>query len=319
MQGDLEAKQAIYDRFYSDNITGPDWAGYSEIIDLDGLDGLLYIAEKVGRSLEKYPDDWEDDMFISYFQNKNPDIDAISELNKSANENHYIQVYLNSVQQTLSKRPARLKPHFDNIIDKILLPKRLFIRIDVSDAEINLVAHHLLTEKNTENIRKLLFFFTKFKFPLDYTFILNIAKGKSRKNKRIVDLAIRALSLINNDEIRNFALTEVYKVKSPETLLGILKSNYKKGDNSILIHFAEKAIKETEIEELAISYIDIYKSNTTSECKQPLEIIYSKLTCAIHRCDVVEILIDNNVLSDQIRNEISFDCDEGIRQLANSA
>jgi len=66
---------------------------------------------------------------------------------------------------------------------------------------------------------------------------------------------------------------------------------------------------------LAISYIDIYRSNKTPDCKQPLEAIYDKLTCAIHRKDVLELLIENNVLSDQIKKEIRFDCDEDTRQL----
>ncbi len=41
---DVEARNAIYDRFFNSPIGGSDWVGYSEILDLDGLDGLKFIA-----------------------------------------------------------------------------------------------------------------------------------------------------------------------------------------------------------------------------------------------------------------------------------
>ena len=43
-QGDEAAKEAIYNRFLINPINGSDWAGYSEILELDGFDGLKFIA-----------------------------------------------------------------------------------------------------------------------------------------------------------------------------------------------------------------------------------------------------------------------------------
>src|SRR5690606_31751729 len=57
-QGDNEARQAIYDRFLNNPIEGSDWVGYSEIIELDGLNGLIFIAEKFGKYIDKNRDDW---------------------------------------------------------------------------------------------------------------------------------------------------------------------------------------------------------------------------------------------------------------------
>jgi hypothetical protein len=53
------------------------------------------------------------------------------------------------------------------------------------------------------------------------------------------------------------------------------------------------------------------------ECKEPLEIIYDKMNCGLHRTDLVKILIENDVLSEKIRNEIQFDCNGETRRLYN--
>ncbi len=63
-------------------------------------------------------------------------------------------------------------------------------------------------------------------------------------------------------------------------------------------------------------YSDIFKANKTKECKEPLEVLYNKMNCAIHRNGIVEILIENKVISDKIRQEIKFDCDLDTRKLA---
>ena len=145
---------------------------------------------------------------------------------------------------------------------------------------------------------------------------MDIARRKSTKNKKLVDLAFLVLRLITGEKIRVFSLAEANKTKYPASLLRILKSNYRDGDDEILSHFAEMAVNEDDIESLAISYVDIYETNKTAECKKPIEILYGKLTCAIHRHDLVKILQASNVLSDQIKEEIKFDCDEETRRLA---
>ena len=91
--------------------------------------------------------------------------------------------------------------------------------------------------------------------------------------------------------------------------------NYKKGDWKLLKSLAEKYTDDDVIHSLGADYIDIYEANPTKECKEPLEVIYDKMNCGIHRKKLIRILIKNDVLSDKIRNEIQFDCNEAIRKL----
>lgn len=55
-QNDTEVKQAIYDRFLNNPIEGSDWVGAYEILKLDGLNRLFYVAEKFGKHIEQNPD-----------------------------------------------------------------------------------------------------------------------------------------------------------------------------------------------------------------------------------------------------------------------
>jgi hypothetical protein len=98
-------------------------------------------------------------------------------------------------------------------------------------------------------------------------------------------------------------------------LTSILISNYQNGDSKLLTELAEKFNQDYIIENLASSYIDIYKANKTTECKEPLEAIYDKLTCGIHRKGIIEVLMDNKVLSNKIRQEIKYDSYFETRQL----
>ena len=70
-QNDIEAKQAIYDRFLNHPVEHSDWVGAYEILELDGLNGLFYVAEKFGKYIERNPDDLQDDWIIKHFQEEN--------------------------------------------------------------------------------------------------------------------------------------------------------------------------------------------------------------------------------------------------------
>ena len=108
---------------------------------------------------------------------------------------------------------------------------------------------------------------------------------------------------------------KIQNSKNPIDYLEILVSNYKSGDFKLLSEIANKTNNEHKIEQLAGIYTALYKANKTKECKEPLEILYHKMNCAIHRNGIVEILIENKVLSDKIKNEIKFDSYLETRQL----
>jgi hypothetical protein len=319
-QNDTEVKQAIYDRFLNNQIEGSDWVGAYEILELDSLNGLLYVSEKFGKYIEQNPDDWQDDWLIKHFQEENNHINVYEELEKKAKTNKFIRIYLDNIKRTnTSQEKHKCEPKkYKDIIDEVLNSKPFISfrrKKNLTDEEINQVAKQLIDEKDKSNIEKLLAIFDFYKFPYDSQIILAIAKQKPTTKNRIVEYAINALKHLSSKEIRHFAMDNIQNSKNPIVYLEILVSNYKSGDFKLLSEFANKTNNEYKIEQLACIYTDIYKANKTRECKEPLEILYDKMNCAIHRNGIVEILIENKVLSDRINNEIKFDCYLETRQL----
>lgn len=320
-QNDIEAKQAIYERFLNRPIEYSDWVGAYEILELGGLSGLFYVAEKFGEYIKQNPDDSQDDWIIKRFQEENKNIKVSEELKKKAKTNKFIRLYLDNIKRTKSNQAKhKTKPtKYKDIIDEVLNSKPHFSFLrkrNLADNDVNQIAMRLIDETDKSNIERLLDIFDFYKFPYDSQIILNFAKQKRTSKNRIVEYALYALKHLKSNDIREFALDKIQTSKNPIDYLEVLVSNYKSGDFKLLCEIANKSNNEDKIEQLAGIFSDIYKANKTNECKEPLEILYNKMNCAIHRNGIIEILIENNVLSDKIKQEIEFDCDLETRKLA---
>lgn len=318
-QNDAEARQALYNAFVNNSLLGSEWAGTSEIMELDGIEGLKFIAEEFGKRLEKDPEDWQDDYDVNQFQKDNPEIDVWTELDIAAKQNRFIKIYIDEVRRNTAQRNEPEKPPvpvYKDIVEEALLrPSRTwFLNRKLNGVQLNLIAQQLIVERTKSNREKLLRVFTRHKFPLDKEFLFDLACKDTVRNRRIVTLSIRALSLFKNKSIRQFALSQITAGKHPTLFVGLLKENYKKGDDKLLIALIANSDKSTELEDLIIDITKIYFAIKTPECKEPLEALYDKHTCGLCRKYVIEILKENDVLSERIKNEIRFDCNEGTRK-----
>lgn len=321
-EGDKEAKQAIYNRFGNNIIEGSDWVGYDEILELDDIEGLIFVTHKFGQLLEQDPNDSQNDDIINYFQDANPDIDAIQILQEEAKSNKYVQLYLDCIQKPKqsSKKLKSQKSSFKYIKDRIeksqfhyIAPRKVLEKL--TSEEIQQLADDFLVETDYNKLTNYLSVFSTIKFPYGYKAILEMAKQKPIDEYGITKFSSRALGKIQADEIREFAIETLKNTKIPDLFSELLISNYREGDAKLLTTIAERFEDEDMIEGLACSYVKIYQANKTKECKKPLLELYKKMTCGIHRNYVIEILIENDVLPEYINNEIEFDSYEETRKL----
>ena len=320
-QGDTEAKRVIYKRFYNKIIEGSDWCGYDSILQLDKLEGLKYIAKTIGKHLEANPDDWQDSSIIRHFQDENPKIKVWQELKRASKLNSHIKIYLDNIKRTETKRTNYKRPNFnyEYLQTKIDSLKYTFIPPALTKAfsksEIKKVAYDFLNEKDLQRKGKYLSIFSRIKFPYDYEPILKLAKGKTNNNDRIVEWSIAALKFFSGNDIRQFAIKKLNRPQPSFDFADLLIHNYKNEDYKLLQTIINKTNDEHTIHNLSISYVAIYQANKTSGCKEPLISLYNKLTCGLHRKDIIKIMLKNNVLPSHIKKEIKFDCNAEIRKL----
>jgi len=320
-QGDNEAKKAIYKRYYKKTIQGSEWVGQDAILEIDGLEGLKHIAETKGKIILKDPEEWEDSWTVDYFQEQNPIIKVYQELEKASKSNKFIKAYLDTIKKHKSKFQKRERPKYnyeivtEKINNKAIVPLPPAGAKELSKADIKKIADDFLKETDRLKLEKYMRVFDRVKFPYDYKPLLKLAKGKNKKDDRLVEYATGALKYFSGADIREFAIEKLKKVKIPSDYLDLLVSNYKKGDFKLLTEIIARCKNEHDIHSLVDGIINIYKTNKTKECKEPLEAVYDKLTCGIHRADIIKILIENKVLSTRLKNEIKYDSYEEIRKL----
>lgn len=181
---------------------------------------------------------------------------------------------------------------------------------ELSVNEVEKLANEFLIEKNITRKKHYLSFFKKRKFPFDYQPILKIANSKRPKNSRLNEYAFECLQYFSVKEIRDIAIEKLKSEKNTADYLNLLVGNYEIGDYKILNVIADKSDDYDYIHSIVYGFLDIYKANKTKECKEPLEKIYHKMNCGIHRNDILEVLYENDVLSKELLTEMEFDSNE---------
>lgn len=317
--GNADAKKSIYARFFTNIIQGADLLGSYQIVDLDGIDGLIFIAAKIGKSLLNNPDDWQDSYLIKYLQEQHPEKDIWSELEKAARDDSAIAAYVENIRKTEHERNKYEpeKSFYDNAVDEVLLTRRTatISHKKWTTAELLLIAERLINEKNQKNKARLLRAFRTNRFPLDSKYLLDIANEADLSNE-VKSFLYDALGNVKDKEVRKFALDKLLNASDPHQFAIILKKNYEKDDFKILTEVIDKTKNEMAVEMLTLDIQSVYSYNETRECAIPLEALYNQSNCAMCRHEIVKIMIENKVLPLKIKKEIAFDCYEDTRKLS---
>lgn len=315
-----EARAALYTRFKLNEVEGYEFCGRQQLIEIDGLKGLLTVAETMGKFILE-DNDWDDGWYVDRFQEENKTIDVYAALKKAGRKNKFINAFYKSVLEhkiDLNKEPKRERFSYElarQIIEAGKFAPFAYRARQLSEEEFERLAYDFINEKRKSKQEPYLPLFTKRKYPLDIQPLLDIVSGKKPMKKRVVDFAAEALSLFKRKDIRQLALDKLATTKSPDIYLSLLINNYKRGDHKLLSEIAGRSDNENYIHGVAHNFLSIYEANRTPECKTPLEIMYDKLNCGICRERIVQLLVDNNVLSEQIRQELRYDCNADIRKL----
>ncbi|MGL4881893.1 MAG: hypothetical protein ACRC8K_12630 [Waterburya sp.] len=99
-QGCQEAREIIYKTFKKQEFN-ESWLGGENIIEIDGISGLLYVAEVFGEKLRQDEELWEDDYLISQAGDRFGKKTVIKALEERSPININVKAYLDAVQSLL--------------------------------------------------------------------------------------------------------------------------------------------------------------------------------------------------------------------------
>ena len=313
------ARTAILKRLETDYIDGSDMSREIQITAFFGVEGLLKIAEIHGKRIFEDNEIIEDSYVVDNFQKENKSLDVYQILKNESESNQYIRKYLDTILANKFKpfrRKKKKKLTYEILKKRIENENHIFILSqanDLSNEEVERLANDFLKEKRHDKQISYLRFFSQRQFPFDYQPILKIANR--RKEDLLTENALVALSLFAGKDIRELAINKIQTLKNPCNYLVLLKNNYKENDYKMLLEIINRSDNYDFIHSLNYGIRETYQSNSTTECKEPLELMYKKMNCSICRQDIVNILSENNVLPDNILNELQYDNDEEIRKI----
>jgi hypothetical protein len=311
-----QAKIILYQRAEKNVNEDYPICGFYQLIEMDGLSGLLKVAEITGKIISKDADFTEDGWMVDSFQARNKRIDVYSELEQAGRSNKFIKLFYQTISGNKVRQPKRKKKtyNYETITVDIINNKRLYLteeRVNsVSNEDFEKLAKDFLTEKGKSRKEKYLYIFSKRKFPFDYKYLFKIVMKPNPRDTRIVEYALEALQYFKSEEIRSLVINKLKGEKFRIDYLPLLVSNYQEGDAELLCKIANKS---TYTHALNYIFADIYKANMAKECREPLEIIYNKMNCGICRINIIETLAKNGVLSTHIFRELQYDCDKDVR------
>ena len=187
-EGYLKDKNLLYERFEDNYLQYSEFWGEERLIAIDGVEGILKVAEVIGKTIFENPENWVDSYMIDDFQKRNKAIDIYAELERASMKSQNIKAYYNSILENKWKvsRIRKIKRFSYELVKESIEDRRFGIlqssrNIELTDTEVEKLANEFLSEKDNQLKERYLRFFRSRKFPFDYKPIFQIASGKNPK------------------------------------------------------------------------------------------------------------------------------------------
>ena len=157
--------------------------------------------------------------------------------------------------------------------------------------------------------------FAQVKYPGDISTIIPFLRSG---NDRIAYFALSTLSKIKAPIIREIIDSNYQDLNFLKENLRLFVSNYKVKDIKILSNLIEHLEDEEDIHSVLGDLIEIFENNMIEKPGKLLNPFYRINNCSICRKSMIKILMLSKDLSDDIFQELKYDCDPDIRELSNN-
>ena len=338
-RGSERARQAIYRKFDLQEFD-TSWLGAEQIIEIDGIKGLLHIAEILGAKLLADPKHWEDDNLVSEASELYGKEAVVAALSERAEISANVRAYIDEItkrsdffaptksnkNKSKKKKSSRQtdRPTVEYIISKIEAGANWryyggVLGQKASDGEIEYLFERLLAETRREQLMRYLWLFRKREFPRLNDRLFELA---ARDDEEIQVAAIVGLAHTKDASIRNLA-NSLFREK-PNSIcrraLQLYKKNYEPEDYQLIEESVLNVSEDSDLlHDIAFDLIRFIQAQDDPQLANLLFWAYERTSCAICRKYLVEDLLKRKQAPESLLQECFWDGDKGIRALAKSA
>jgi|GEM_PF-3202849 len=337
-EGCEQARSAIYDKLHRRNTDAlpRDLAGVSQIIELDGISGLIHCLEYI----ESNPDligAYQDDYLIRQAE----EVTSIEEVrlalieavqNKPAVARMLAGIDEYSIEWTaeeIVRRRNEMRENHKSLSDIIssettweeLKKRPEFNRLVpswsrlASDSEFERAAQELESITDLKQLTVYLLLFVKRPFPLDPNKLIKLV---DYPDEGVVWRALTDLEIIHHPDVRALFMRIIEVPELSDQAVGLLRSNYETGDDQIIIHLLEVENDLDNLHRLCGDTNHTYQENPVPEGIEPLLLVFEKVPCALCRHTCLEIIQSLAEIPDWMIEECRYDADSGTREIAES-
>lgn len=326
------ARDAVYAKFDRSDAEEP-FLGAGALVDLDGLDGLLHVADRLGQALLTDPQMniephglWlAQEQFgaetvhrsLADFAGKNPHIAAylqavVAERERQAQHPASPRATLETADYATVK--AAIAEYGSRGVGVVVLQRW---GRQASDTDLARAAADLLAETDEDRRVAYLRIFRKRRFPLDPGPLLPLVR---HPNDRLAAEAFNALSLITDARVRALALD----LLEDDGLAGarrgrgaeLLEQNPAPGDVVLMTRLLSQRRDPEELHSLGFGILDLLAAHPAADAAPALLALYEFGPCSVCRGRCVERLHDHRALPDWLVEECQHDADLDLRATA---
>ncbi len=319
--GNDHAKRVMHDNYNPGPIYGESIG--VNFLDTDGIEGLLFVAEKMGALLLAKPDEVD----IGWVASRSKDIfgegATWNALRNAGRENPQIEAFRQASEA--SQKPHVKDPGREDtpsVSYAELLKNITQNQPDLlwkwgeqaSDQELELAARGLIAARDPKDQLRHVRIFTRRRFPLSPNALFALAEVEE---ERVGLWAVRALAHVTDPTVRELAFrlvkSDLWWRGNP---IALLNKNVEPGDHETVLVWFEAADDREVRHTLGMGLEEFWKQHPDEKTEaRMLQSLYEKDPCSHCRERAVKRLIELDALTEQMRAECAYDANSDIRNL----
>ena len=323
--GDQEARRVIYQTF-ARHVAMQNYAGADAPIELDGLEGFLFVVHQTALYPLSEEDQWLEETYVDTLEEHLGKDTSQAALDEAAANDPVLAAFLTRVRErqetqaeARKQRPRFVVPDAAKIQTSLSRSPRsrsryLFKRWgrDAEEATLRVLAQDVPGEDKPETLLNWLALFYWRAYPFAPDVLLRYARSTTPD---IADAACAALAHISAPSVRALALDLLTASDRPWDGATLIAKNFLNGDYQCLETVVARQQSADELHWLGRAALRCFKAHPSPHAVSLLTLLYEKDPCSFCRNTAIDHLLSLGPLPDWMVAECRYDADRETRKL----